>query len=105
MMSMLIGRKIPGDDYTYRRWPKTSPFALWILLPISRLLMLFKRGPTCDDCEARATYKVHLNREMDIKEELLEVLIRTNKAINDMGLKQKFGHTQSYIVEAINKAL
>jgi hypothetical protein len=37
--------------------------------------------------------------------ELLEALQRVEKAINDMKLNDRFGHTQQYIREAINKAL
>ena len=37
--------------------------------------------------------------------ELLEALQRVEKAINDMDLNNRFGHTQQYIREAINKAL
>jgi len=43
----------------------------------------------------------------EVKEEnemLLNTLIRVNKAIDDMKLNDRFGHTQQYIREAINKA-
>ena len=37
--------------------------------------------------------------------ELLEALQRVDKAIDDMKLNDRFGHTQMYIKQAINKAL
>tara|TARA_B110000208_G_scaffold156552_1_gene189939 strand:- start:220 stop:501 length:282 start_codon:yes stop_codon:yes gene_type:complete len=37
--------------------------------------------------------------------ELLDALQRVEKAINKMGLNDRFGHTQQYVREAINKAL
>jgi len=35
---------------------------------------------------------------------LLNVLIRINKAIDDQQLNDRFGHTQQYVREAIRKA-
>ena len=43
----------------------------------------------------------------EVKEEnemLLNALKRVNKAIDDMKLNDRFGHTQQYIREAIQKA-
>jgi len=43
----------------------------------------------------------------EVKEEnemLLNALKRVNKAIDDMKLNDMFGHTQQYIMEAIQKA-
>jgi hypothetical protein len=37
--------------------------------------------------------------------ELLDALQRVEKAINNMGLNGRFGNTQQYIRQAINKAL